>query len=149
VGYGGSSVEGNITAGAAAIDYAGYKIMLIGFASTKGVVSYDSDDVYVSLDTSGGYVLYKRVGLAVYYRHIEATANGGPVHIWLPATSLPSYRAPARAHVVVDPSRGVYIINGVEYMFDILQPPRKQKGVLIAWAVYADRSGTYVFKINP
>jgi hypothetical protein len=148
VGYGGSSVSGNITAGAAAIDYRGYKIILLGFASTSGAVSYESDDVLVSLDAAGGYVLYKKVGLAVYYRHIEATADG-LVHIWIPARSMPSYRAPAEAHVVVDPERGVYIINGAEYVFDILTPPGKQSGVLIAWAVFADRSGTYAFKINP
>lgn len=148
VGYGGSSVSGNITAGAAAIDYMGYKIILLGFASTNRAVSYESDDVLVSLDESGGYVLYKKAGLAVYYMHIEATANG-VVHIWIPARSMPSYRAPAKAHVVVDPERGVYIINDAEYVFDILTPPEKRSGVLIAWAVFADRSGIYTFRINP
>jgi len=149
VAYGGSSAEGNITAGVAAINYAGYKVVLLGFASTRNSIFYNSSAVLVNLNLDGGYVIYKSLSLAVYYRRISTYVGLNTVNIWIPAQSLPSTLAPAEVHVVVNPVRGTYIIGGAEYVFSLLTPPPKQRGVLLTWAVAADRSGTYSLRINP
>lgn len=149
VAYGGSSVKGNITNGAAIIKYGGYDIPVLAFASTNSTVIQDFPSIQIRLDKNGGYVLYKPVSLAVYYRYIQFNISGTVVHVWMPAKTLPTNLANASAHVTIDPEFGVYYLNNVAYNLELGTPPRKLRGILRAWLVYTKESGKYVITINP
>jgi hypothetical protein len=149
VGYGGSSVSGNITNGVAVIRYGGYDIPVVAFASTNSTIVQDFPGIQVRLNTGGGYVLYTPVSMAVYYRHLQFNVSGTVVHVWVPARSLPTTLTSASVHVTVDPEFGVYYINNVAYGLERGTPPQKHRGVLRAWLVYTTQSGRYTFTINP
>jgi len=149
VAYGGSSVSGNITYGAAVIKYGGYEIPVVGFASTNATLTQDFPGIQVRLDANGGYVLYTPISMAVYYRHYQYNVSNTIVHVWVPARTQPTTLASASVHVVVDPQYGVYYINGAAYALDVGTPPRQYKGLLRSWLVYTGQSGKYVFTINP
>jgi hypothetical protein len=103
----------------------------------------------VRLNTGGGYVLYTPISMAVYYRHLQYNISGTVVHVWVPARTLPTTLASASVHVVIDAEYGVYYVNNVAYGLEAGTPPQKHRGVLRAWFVTTDRSGRYVFTINP
>ena len=149
VAYGGSSVTGNITHGAAVIRYGGYVIPVLAFASTNSTVTQDFPGINVRLTTNGGYVYYRPVDMAIYYRHLQYNISGTVVHVWVPAKTQPTTLASASVHVVVDPEYGVYYVNGVAYGLETDTAPRRFRGILRGWVVSTDRSGRYVFTINP
>jgi hypothetical protein len=149
VAYGGSTVRGNITNGAAVIKYGGYDIPVVAFASTNSTIVQDFPGIQVRLDKNGGYVLYKPVSLAIYYRYAQFNISGTAVHVWVPAKTLPTKLADASVHVTIDPEFGVYYINNVAYNLELGTPPQRLKGILRAWLVYTTESGRYVFTINP
>lgn len=149
VSYGGSTVSGNITYGVAVIKYGGYEIPVVGFASTNATIVQDFPGIQVRLGAAGGYVLYIPIRMAVYYRHLQYNISGTPVHVWVPARTLPTTLASASLHVTVDPEYGTYYINGVAYGLEIGTPPRQYRGVLRSWIVYTASGGRYVFTINP
>jgi len=150
VAYGGSSVSGNITYGAAVIKYGGYEIPVVGFASTNSTLVQDFPGIQVRLDANGGYVLYTPISMAVYYRHYQFNVSNTIVHVWVPAKTQPTTLASgASIHVVIDAQHGVYYINGAAYALDVGTPPRQYKGLLRSWLVYSGQSGKYVFTINP
>jgi hypothetical protein len=124
-------------------------IPVIGFASTNSTIVQDFPGMQVRLTESGGYVLYTPVSMAIYYRHYSYNVSNTVVHVWVPAREQPATLASASAHVVIDPQYGVYYINGVAYGLEVDTPPRQYKGVLRSWLVYTDKSGRYVFTINP
>jgi hypothetical protein len=148
VGYGGASVSGNITHGQAAIRYSDYIIPLAAFASTNDRISQDYPGMEIRLDSQGGYVAYPNISLVIYYRAYTFNISGTIVYVWLPSSTgsiIPDYDK----HVYVDQVYGVYYINGVPYPLEIIPPRKPYKGILRAWLVAADKSGTYVFRINP
>ena len=149
VAYGGTSVSGNITYGQAAIKYSNYIIPLVAFASTNSTITYDYPGIKIRLDNKhGGFVAYTPISLAIYYRVYEFNVSGTTVYVWLPASGGPT--APDYdKHVFVDPVYGVYYINGMPYTLEMISPREPRKGILRAWAVATDKSGTYVFRINP
>jgi hypothetical protein len=149
VGYGGSTVSGNITNGIALIKYGGYDIPVLGFASTNSTLVKDFPGIQVRLNTDGGYVLYVPVNMAIYYRHMQFNISGTLVNVWVPARTLPTTLTSASAHVTVDPQYGVYYVNGVAYGLEWGTPPQKHRGVLRGWLVYTSNSGRYSFTINP
>jgi hypothetical protein len=149
VAYGGSTVTGNITHGAAVIRYGGYEIPVVAFASTNSTIVQDFPGIQVRLDENGGYVFYKPISMAVYYRHSQFNISGTAVHVWVPTKTLPTRLADASVHVAIDPEFGVYYINNVAYSLELGTPPQKLKGVLRAWLVYTTASGRYAFTINP
>jgi len=149
VAYGGSSVSGNITNGVALIKYGGYEIPVVAFASTNSTVVQDFPGIEVRLDASGGFVHYKPVSMAIYYRHASFNVSNTVVHVWVPAKTLPTKLASVSVHVTIDPEYGTYHVNGVAYGLEYGTPPQKFKGVLRSWLVYTKNSGRYVFTINP
>jgi hypothetical protein len=149
VAYGGSSVSGNITNGIAVIKYGGYEIPVVGFASTNSSIVQDFPGIQVRLSTSGGYVLYTPLSMAIYYRHLQYNISNTVVHVWVPSKTQPATLASASLHVVIDPEYGTYYINGVAYGLDMDTPPKQYKGVLRSWLVYTTAGGSYVFTINP
>jgi len=149
VAYGGSSVSGNITNGVGVINYGGYTIPVVGFASTNSTIIQDFPGIEVRLGDSGGYVYYKPINMAIYYRYSRFNVSNTVIHVWVPAKTLPPKLSSASVHVTIDPEYGVYYVNGVAYGLDIGTPPRKHKGVLRSWVVYTTESGRYVFTINP
>jgi hypothetical protein len=149
VAYGGSTVSGNITNGIAVIRYGGYEIPVVAFASTNSTIIQDFPGIQVRLDANGGYVFYKPVGMAVYYKYHRFNISNTVVHVWVPAKTLPTRLADALVHVTIDPEFGVYYLNNVAYNLEIGTPPQKLRGILRSWLVYTTQSGRYVFTINP
>jgi hypothetical protein len=149
VAYGGSTVSGNITNGIAVIRYGGYEIPILAFASTNSTITQDFPSIEARLDTSGGYVLYKPVSMAIYYRYHRFNVSNTVVHVWVPAKTLPTRLADASVHVTIDPEFGVYYLNNVAYNLELGTPPQKLRGILRSWLVYTKESGRYVFTINP
>jgi len=149
VAYGGSSVSGNITNGVALIKYGGYEIPIVAFASTNSTITQDFPGIEVRLDAGGGFVHYKPVSMAIYYRYASFNVSNTVVHVWVPAKTLPTKLASVSVHVTIDPEYGTYYINGVAYGLEYGTPPQKFKGVLRSWIVYTKDSGRYVFTINP
>jgi hypothetical protein len=149
VAYGGSSVSGNITNGVALIRYGGYEIPVLAFASTNSTIIQDFPGIEVRLDTNGGYVHYKPISMAIYYRYSRFNVSNTVVHLWVPTKTLPTRLASVSVHVTIDPEFGVYYVNGVAYGLEYGTPPQRHRGILRAWLVYTDKSGRYVFTINP
>jgi hypothetical protein len=149
VAYGGSTISGNITRGVAVIRYGGYEIPILAFASTNDTVTQDFPGIQVRLDSNGGYVLYKPVSMAIYYRYHRFNISNTVVHVWTPAKTLPTRLAEASIHTTIDPEFGVYYINHVAYSLELGTPPQKLRGILRAWLVHTNESGRYVFTINP
>jgi hypothetical protein len=149
VAYGGSSVSGNITNGVALIKYGGYEIPVVAFASTNSTINQDFPGIEVRLGASGGFVHYKPISMAIYYRSASFNVSGTTVYVWVPAKTLPTTLASVSAHVTVDPEYGTYYVNGVAYGLEYGTPPQKHRGVLRSWLVYTKDSGKYVFTINP
>ncbi len=149
VAYGGSSVSGNISNGIAVIKYGGYDILVVAFASTNSTITQDFPGIQLRLDENGGYVLYTPVSMAIYYRRHVFNISNTVVYVWVPAKTLPTRLASANVHVTIDPVYGVYYVNNVAYSLERGTPPQKHRGVLRSWLVYTDKSGRYVFTINP
>jgi hypothetical protein len=149
VAYGGSSVSGNITRGIAVIRYGGYEIPIVAFASTNSTITQDFPGIQVRLSQDGGFVLYKPVSMAIYYRYHRFNVSNTVVHVWVPAKTLPTRLADVTVHVTIDPEFGVYYINHVAYNLELGTPPQKLRGILRSWLVYTQESGRYVFTINP
>jgi hypothetical protein len=149
IAYGGSSVSGNITHGMAVIRYGGYEIPIVGFASTNSTITQDFPGINVRLDENGGYVFYRPISMAIYYRYLRFNISNTVVHVWVPTKTLPARLADASVHVTIDPEFGVYYLNGVAYGLEIGTPLQRHRGVLRSWIVYTDRSGRYTFTINP
>lgn len=147
--YGGSGVQGNITHGQAYLEYGGFSIPIIAIASTNSTLKQDYPGLQIRLDTSGGYILYTAPNLAIYYRHMAFNVSGTTVHVWAPASQLPTQLSGASYHVTIDPANGVAYVNGMPVHLRVGDSQPQRKGVLRAWLVTTSTSGTYTLTINP
>jgi len=147
VAYGGSSVNTALQYGNPYVDIGSDRIYLVGVASKNGTAYFDCPGVKARLDANGGYILYNGKH-AVYYVHESFNTTAGVVHVWTVAPSYPSLLVSNATNHIVMTQYGVQV-NGVPYQVGLGTYGSAKTGVLKAWVVYAESSGTYTFTINP
>lgn len=148
--YGGSGLKGNITYNQAYLQYGGFSIPIIAISSTNSTLTQDFPGIQIRLGPNGGYILYTAANLAIYYRYMAFNVSGTTVHVWAPASQLPTQQVSgASYHVTIDPANGVAYVNGMPVKLSLGSPQPQRKGVLRAWLVTTSTSGTYTLTITP
>jgi len=147
VAYGGSSVSTGLQYGNPYVDIGSDRIYLVGVASKNGTAHFDCPGINVRLDANGGYILYNGRH-AVYYVREAFNTTAGVVYVWTVAPSYPSLLVSNATNHIIMTQYGVKV-NGVPYQVGLGTYGSVKTGVLKAWMVYVDTSGTYTFAINP
>jgi len=147
VAYGGSTVKTALQNGNPYVDIGGDRIYLVGVASKNGTAYFDCPGIKARLDANGGYIIYNGKH-AVYYRREAFNTTAGVVYVWTVAPSYPTLLVHNATNHIVMTQYGVRV-NGVPYQLGLGTYGSAQTGVLKAWVVYVDTSGTYGFTINP